>query len=263
VHDPQLFSLYLFGTLLITAFSLAVIISLVIQKQRQVKARLARQKLEFEYSQSLLNTRIEVQENTLNMLARELHDNVAQSLTACFMQVSTAGMLMTSDRGKEIMHETKENITNTIRDVRLLSHSLATGMVEQRDLHEVIQAELSRIEAFSNISCTLRSDTIYEPEPEQRLLLFRIVQEAIQNILKHARATSITIRLGSTEDHYNLSVTDNGCGFDLSSVRPVSLGLASMEERVALLKGSCTIDSKPGSGTTINIHIPLKPAAQR
>lgn len=256
MHDPHLLPLYVFGTVLIGAFGLAVTISLIVQKQRQVKSRLARQKIEFDYSQSLLNTRIEVQETTLNMVARELHDNIVQSLTASFMQVSTAGAVFGEHAGRELIEEAKDNIKTIIRDVRLLSHSLATGMVEQRELHEAIQAELTRIQTFSNITCSLRSETIIEPSSEQRLLLFRIAQEALQNIIKHALATEIAIRLASTDQHYIMTITDNGKGFDMANMKDkASLGLTNMQERAAMLNGTLTIASALNEGTTITIRV--------
>jgi two-component system NarL family sensor kinase len=258
VRDPHLLPLFIFGTLLVSGFSIAVIFSLIIQKQRQVKNRLARQQLAFDYSQSLLNTRIEVQETTLNMVASELHDNIAQTLTGCFMQLAAAGNSGTGSQST--IEEAKANIKDVIRDVRLLSHSLATGLVERRDLQDAIQAELSRIQTFSNIECSLSSLTIHELEPEQKLFLFRIVQEALQNILKHAEATKISITLDTTEEHYLMSIKDNGKGFDVDAVsESTSLGLLNMRERVTLLKGQLKVESAPGSGTSIDILIPLNP----
>jgi two-component system, NarL family, sensor kinase len=256
--DPHLIPLYIFGTLVVTGFAVAVITSLIIQKQRQVKNRLARQKLAFDYSQSLLNTRIEVQEITLNTVASELHDNIAQALTGCFMQLANAGSMLDDLGSKVYIDEAKENIKGVIKDVRLLSHSLATTMVEHRELQEVIQAELSRIESFSNISCSLRSTTIHELNPEQRLLLFRIIQEALQNILKHAQASNIIISLDSDDTYYRASIKDDGRGFDTKTVgESKSLGLVNMRDRITMLKGELDIDSAPGSGTQIEIQIPL------
>jgi len=237
----------------------AVVISLVMHKQRQVKNRLARQKMEFDYSQSLLKTRLEVQETTLNMLARELHDNITQSLTGCYMQFNIASG-MTNEVAKEtFLCQAKENLLGTISNVRLLSHSLATSMVEERNLDDVIQAELGRIQTFSKIHCMLRSESLHELEPEQRLIVFRIVQEALQNILKHARAKNITISIDEIEENYRVRITDDGQGFDTEAalVRG-SLGLISMQERVTMLKGDWKLNSNLGKGTIIDLTVPLK-----
>ena len=186
MHNPHLIPLFIFGTLLITAFGIAVVISLIIQKQRQVRNLLARQQLAFQYSQSLLTTRIEVQETTLNMLAQELHDNITQMLTGCFIQLASASEYNVLSDCRARVEEVKVNLKAVIGDVRQLSHSLATGLVEQRDLQDAIQAELTRIEKMAGIRCELYSDSIHELQPDQRLILFRAVQESLQNILKHA-----------------------------------------------------------------------------
>ena len=258
--DSQLLPLFIFGTLLVTAFAVAVIFSLVIQKQRQVKARLERQRLEFHYNQSLLNTKIEVQEATLKMLSQELHDNVNQVLTAGVMQFTSAGIYMQDETGLTIMETAKKTIRSAIRDIRLLSHSLNTGLVEHRDTAEAIQDELTRIEAFSNISCTLQSEEEHDLPAEQRLLLFRIVQEALQNILKHAKASSITVTIRSTNDQYKLQVIDDGVGFDVHEARLTnSMGMNNIRERISLMRGTLNILSAPGKGTTLDLQIPITP----
>jgi len=260
VGDSQLLPLFIFGTLLVTAFAVAVIFSLVIQKQRQVKARLERQRLEFHYNQSLLNTKIEVQEATLKMLSQELHDNVNQVLTAGVMQFTSAGIYMQDETGLTIMETAKKTIRSAIRDIRLLSHSLNTGLVEHRDTAEAIQDELTRIEAFSNISCTLQSEEEHDLPAEQRLLLFRIVQEALQNILKHAKASSITVTIRSTNDQYKLQVIDDGVGFDVHEARLTnSMGMNNIRERISLMRGTLNILSAPGKGTTLDLQIPITP----
>lgn len=259
MHNPRLIPVYIFATILIVALTVGVIISVIIQKQRQFRNKLARQQLAFNYSQSLLNTKIEVQETTLNMLAQELHDNITQALTGCFMQINSAAEFMEHKTGTAIINAARENIKDTIRDVRLLSHSLATGMVEKRELHDAIQAELSRIEAFSNIACALKSVSLHEPEPEQRLLLFRIVQEALQNVLKHAEANNITVNIDSDDNIYHLSISDDGKGFDISGADdPKTLGLMNIHQRVEMLAGSLKISSAPGTGTSVHIRIPIK-----
>jgi len=260
VGNSQLLPLFIFGTLLVTAFAVAVIFSLVIQKQRQVKARLERQRLEFHYNQSLLNTKIEVQETTLTMLSQELHDNVAQVLTAGVMQLNPAVELMQDEQGKAILNAAKKTIKSAISDIRLLSHSLNTGLVEHRDTGEAIQDELTRIEAFSKIRCKLQSEEEHDLPPEQRLLVFRIVQEALQNILKHAKASSITVAISSTDEQYRLQITDDGIGFNVQDGRlSNSLGMNNIRERTSLMRGTLNILSAPGKGTTLDLQIPIRP----
>lgn len=259
-NNVHILPFYIFGTILISAFALAVLGSLIIQKQRQVKNRLARQQLAFDYEQSLLNTKIEVREATLNMLAQELHDNITQAITGCYLEVNAAAAHIRSPEGKEIADNAKEHLMNVIRDVRLLSHSLSTGMVEHKDLYDAIQAELSRIQAFTSIDCQLASNTLVELQPHQRLLLFRVVQEALQNTLKHAAARNIRISMDDDGRSYYLAIVDDGIGFDLSAAAAShTYGLYNIRERVEKLQGRITVLSQPGEGTRIELQIPILP----
>jgi signal transduction histidine kinase len=191
------------------------------------------------------------------MLAHELHDNIAQALTGCYMQVTASTNFIEQENGKQIAEEARGSLKDIIKDVRLLSHSLATGMVERRDLHDAIQAELTRIENFSQIACTLTSSSIHEFGTEQKLLLFRIVQEALQNVIKHAQAKNINVVISDSDQDYQLTIRDDGIGFDADATsKKITLGLASMKERVEMLKGALNITSFPSVGTTIDIQIP-------
>jgi len=260
MHDLKLLPLLVLGTLVVSVSTFAVVISLVMHKQRQVKNRLARQKMEFDYGQALLNTRLEVQEITLNMLAHELHDNITQSLTGCYMQFNIAATISNDEAKETILGQAKENLLGIISNVRLLSHSLATSMIEERNLEDAIKAELDRIQTFSNINCLLQSESLHELEPEQRLIVFRIVQEALQNTLKHARAKNITISIDEIEENYRIRIADDGQGFDNeTAVVGGSLGLKTMQERVMILKGEWKLNSVQGKGTTIDLRVPLSP----
>jgi signal transduction histidine kinase len=257
VNSSHLLPLFLFGTILFIAFTVTVILAGLILMRRQIKNRLARQQMEFDHSRSLLDTRVEVRENTLNMIAQELHDNITQAMTGCYMQVNAASEFIQAEQGKEIFEDAKTHLLNVIRDVRLLSHSLATGMVEHRELQDAIQAELSRIQAFTAIECSLESDTLVELPPHKRLLLFRTVQETLQNALKHAEAKQILVHIHDDKDYYYLSVTDDGRGFDDATLSSDSFGLRSIRERIEMLKGNLQIVSKPGSGTVVKLRIPI------
>jgi signal transduction histidine kinase len=197
------------------------------------------------------------------MLAQELHDNITQAMTGCYMEVNAAAAFINDEQGKEIVKDAKEHLMNVIRDVRLLSHSLATGMVENRPLDEAIQAELTRVQTFTNIECSLESDTFFELPPDERLLLFRAVQEALQNAVKHAEANCIDVHMASDAKQFYLSIADNGKGFDRSVLSSHSYGLMSIKERIERLDGELDVVSVSGKGTTIKLRIPINKADEK
>lgn len=260
MHSPNqyILPLFVFGTLVITAFAVIIVVFLVIQKQRQVKSRLERQQLEFDYNRSLLDTKIEVQEQALKMVSQEIHDNVGQVLSSTSMQLTALRGHLKDDGGKELLEDTIGLVRKSVKDLRLLSHSLNNGLIETREIDEAIQSELDRIQAFSGVQCSLDSNSTQELAPEQRLLVFRIVQEALQNILKHAAARNIKISINAADKYQQVLVKDDGKGFDATNaLTNASLGMTNMKERATLLKANLNVMSSPGAGTTIELLVPI------
>lgn len=257
--DSYILSFYLFGTLLITGFSVVLVIFFIIQKKRQVQNFLEQQKLKFDYEHSLLTTRIEVQEQAFEFVSRDIHDNIGQVLSLGCIQLASLKNTIDSNEVVLKLDDTLQLFKKSVKDLRLLSHSLNTGLVQHRPLEQSVKTELDRIEAFSNIDCE-----VYVPNgeeglpPDQRLVVFRIVQEALQNILKHAEATKIRILLEQLDTTFNVQVTDNGIGFEQVTGQAVqSMGLLSMQQRATLMRARLTVSSLPGKGTEVNLEIPI------
>jgi signal transduction histidine kinase len=257
VHDSNLIALYTFGTIAVAGLIAALIFAFVLYKQRQAKT-VQEQKLRLhDYNAKLLQTKIEVQDATLNAVGMELHDDIAQTLTAHVLQLSAFGRTLPQDGTQTELEGYKQGIRDVISKVRLLSHSLSSNMIENRSMEAAIQAELKRIAAFSRISCVLDVDTVYEPQPRERLLLFRVLQEALQNILKHAGASSIKVSISLMDGQYSLQIADDGRGFDMAGDKmPSTMGLHNMQERMLLMLGSLQIHSDIGKGTTLVLQIP-------
>ncbi len=257
MNNSQLFLVFCLGTLVITGCALVVIFSVIIQKRRQVSSEIEQQKLSFEYQQALLHSRLEVQEATLSSLARELHDGVNTILTGGLMQVRLATELMENDEGKIILSEAQDSINEAIGSVRSLSHNMHAGMIEDIGLAGSIKRELERMSGIAGIRYTLDIAGKREPTEDHQILIYRVVQEAFQNILKHASAATVRVQIDGTPEHYHLIIRDDGKGFDIHQKKESSLGLRRMNERISLANGRMTIDSQRGAGTSISLQIPM------
>jgi signal transduction histidine kinase len=257
VHDSNLIALYTFGTIAVAGLIAALIFAFVLYKQRQAKTVQEQKLREHAYNAELLQIKIEVQEATLNTVGMELHDDIAQTLTGHILQLASLARKLPQDGTQTVLENYSQGIRDVISKVRLLSHSLSSAMTENRSVENAVQSELKRISAFSPITCSLLVDTVYEPEPRQRLLLFRVVQEALQNILKHARATTIAVTISQVGHYYQLQIADNGQGFDVTSYEMAStMGLNNMQERMHLMQGNLQIHSVIGKGTILVLQIP-------
>jgi signal transduction histidine kinase len=197
-----------------------------------------------------------------NRLARELHDSVTQYLFSLVLNANAAGTLLEKDQqqAREQIQVVQEIAQNALGEMRSLIFELRPAMLEERGLPYVLALYVDSIRRKEGLDVILRVDG------ERRLLgeleqgLYRIAQEALFNVVKHAMAKTVTVELEIRPDRVSLSVEDNGVGFDPSSPpgKGITLGLTSMRERAKLLGGEFEIQSQPGQGTRVSVRIPLE-----
>ncbi len=244
---------------MITVFAVVMTVFLIIHKQRQNRSKLERQQLEFAYNSALLKTKIEMQEQALEFVSQEIHDNVGQVLSFSCLQLSNLKSSIPDGDAKTMLSDNLDIIRQSVKELRLLSHSLNTSLIEKRDLEEAIETELSRIRAFSPIKCQLQVEgNAPELAAETRLLIFRIIQEALHNVVKHAGASSVVISIQYQPTGLQLCIKDDGKGIDMTKLaNSASVGMVNMRQRASLLHGNLEIASDGQSGTSITLKIKL------
>ena len=259
MNNPYILGVAVAGAILFTVFAVVMTVFLVIHKQRQNRSKLERQQLEFAYNSALLKTKIEMQEQALEFVSQEIHDNVGQVLSFSCLQLSNLKSQIPEGEARTMLSDNLDIIRQSVKELRLLSHSLNTTLIEKRDLEEAIETELNRIRAFSPIKCELQIEgNAPELSAETRLLIFRIIQEALHNVVKHASATTVTISLAYQPGGLLLSITDNGKGIDMSKLaNSTSVGMVNMRQRATLLHGNLEIASDGKSGTSVILKIKI------
>jgi len=195
-------------------------------------------------------------------LARELHDSVIQSLYSMALYADAAALALAA--GKQAvtvqhLQELRDMARHAMYDMRLLIFELHPPALEQEGLVAALRVRLAAVEARAGLQVGL------EIEGERRLPiaieqeLYRIAQEALNNVIKHAAARQVTVRLQFTDATVNLQVCDDGRGFDPLTARDAGgVGLRSFEERAAKVGGQVTVESQPGKGTTVTVVIVTK-----
>ncbi|KUK53277.1 MAG: GAF sensor signal transduction histidine kinase [Desulfotomaculum sp. 46_296] len=233
----------------------------------------------------LVNKIITAQEDERKHLASDLHDSVIQSLIAIWYRLQRITPADNSSADEWYLEIA--NLTNIlgdqIQDIRRILSGLRPVILDNYGLIPAVKSYISEIQEKHNISIGLRfgistkggqfksaneswerfasntTDSLRLP-PQTEIALFRILQEALTNIIKHAAATSVEIELRVRKEDILLTITDNGAGFEQSllvnSQNHNHLGLASMQERALLLGGNCIIGSQPGKGTCITVKVP-------
>jgi PAS domain S-box-containing protein len=219
-----------------------------------------------EQLQRLAAGLLTAQENANRKLARDLHDVFSQEMAAVAMEISSLKQAATeaAPRPGAALRERLDDVARRIGrladELHLTSRELHPAILEELGLEPALrnECELFRQRAAIPISLTAENVPRSLP-PDAALCLYRVAQESLRNIAKHSpQARSVQVSLAGSRRGVTLRITDEGNGFDLkSALRKGGLGLISMEERVRLVKGRLTIQSRPGDGTTVKVFIPL------
>jgi PAS domain S-box-containing protein len=206
-----------------------------------------------------------VREEERSALAREIHDDLGQILVALKIDIGLLKQKILKNEAFVMSVDILSRfdnlsslIDNTIKTARRIMNGLRPEQLELLGLEVAIKEYLRDFENRHQLDCQFRS-TISELEinHQQTLVYFRILQEAMTNIVKHAKATNVIVELGSFQNILYMEITDNGVGFDIkNSGRNDSYGMIGMKERVFILKGELTITSKVGEGTKVRVEIP-------
>jgi len=233
-----------------------IIYFVVLYRNRQLKNRQEQEQLQSNFKQEVLKAQIEMQEQTLNHVSREIHDNITQVLS--FVKLNLAMMAKTEEPEKKTgIDETRELVAQAITDLRDLSKSLSFEQIKQIGLLKTIEIETKRINKTAVIKTILNTDgDIYPLGHQRELVLFRIFQEALNNSLKHSGAKHFKISLQYYRELFNLTLEDDGVGFSKELFgKGDGSGLRNIENRAALIGAIATIDSAPDKGCIINISL--------
>lgn len=194
-------------------------------------------------------------------LARELHDSVTQSLYSLTLFAEAGREMVESGTTQAISHNfvrMGETALQALKEMRLLVYELRPLALERDGLVDALHQRLNAVEGRVNVKARLVADDAIKLPAQVEEGLYRIAQEALNNTLKHAKATLVTLYLRHQDDQVELELVDNGAGFDPKITAEMGgMGLASMRERARHLGGKLTISSEPGAGTQIKVNINL------
>lgn len=233
-----------------------LVIFLITHKKKQYRNLLEKQQMESNYQNQLLQSKLEVQEQSFKHFSEEIHDNVGQMLSIVKMQLYG---IKNSSKEQEVVTKAAdctELLGKAINDLRNISHTLNSAFVSNAGLADTIEKDLEYIRSARDVKCTLhRSGQEYELENEKELMVFRIIQEAVGNAVKHASASTIDVYLHYQPDKLNVVIADDGKGFDTGAISKSGIGLNNMHVRADLLKGNLQLVSEKDKGTTITFSI--------
>ena len=229
------------------------------RKQAEGKLKESRQRL-----QTLSRRLVKIQETERRHLARELHDEIGQALTVTEMNLQ-ALLAIAGHRRPDAAPESEPDVVEHVQEqVHDISLNLRPSMLDDLGLEPALRWLAKRQAALAGLQAEVRAEPLEQRlDPMIETECFRVAQEALTNVVKHAKAHTVNVELSRNEEQLHLSVRDDGVGFDVARLREqavggASLGLLSMEERATLAGGGLQYHSTPGQGTEVHAWFPLK-----
>ena len=224
---------------------------------KEAKAGLEESRLQLR---ALAARRDQAREEERKHIARELHDELGQTLTALRMNVSLLRVRFGADNPALMEHARNmtELVDRNIQVVRNVASALRPAALDM-GVASALEWLAEQFTQHTGVACALRvAPEAGALEDDCAMVVFRVVQESLTNVARHAQASQVEVSLGRDERAYRLEVRDDGCGFDPQRIRKKTLGLVGMRERVLMLDGELGIVSAPNCGTTLSVGIPLR-----
>ncbi|MFC3416629.1 sensor histidine kinase [Algoriphagus hitonicola] len=241
--------LIIFGGIFLGAIMSSFVVAMVVlHRQRQVQNKQKINQLQTEFEKTLLNVENEIQQETLTHIGRELHDNIGQLLSLSKLYLGSSK--------PEKQAEGRNLITKIITEVRGLSKTLNLDWVESMSLQDFISQQLQKIQETGFCETSLHTNGKEPSFPkDKKLVLIRVIQECLNNAIKHASPSKIEVNIPQNPGEYQIHISDNGKGFD-TSVKSEGSGMYNLKKRMETIGGKFLVTSTPGKGTEIKLFLP-------
>jgi two-component system, NarL family, sensor kinase len=244
-------------TIILLLLGFFILLLFILYRNKQIANK---KKIDLLNNESL-KTQLEIQEQTLKTISQEIHDNIGQVLSLAKLNLNTMDITK-QDKLQEKISDSKKLVSKAIQDLRDLSRSMNTDNIEAIGLVRAIEYEMEMIRKTGFKTELNVEGNIIRVEPQKELILFRIIQEVLNNIIKHSEASVITTKIVYAEKEIKIEVKDNGKGFDLAPLNNnetsgFGLGIRNMHNRAKLIGADFTMSSNIDGGTAVALTMPL------
>lgn len=243
-------------TLTVIVMVVVIIVIFSVFQNRKIKLLLDKRADKIRFEEEIIKSQLETQEQTLQNISWELHDNVGQLLSVAKMQLNILQPSIDESQ-KGILDETSDIISKSLQEIRTLSRLLNPDTVTNMGLKKSIELELLRFNRLNFLKASL--EVYGNPKPinqKDEIILFRILQEFLSNSIKHAKAKTLKVNLQYFKDSLIITAKDTGVGFDEKKIEKGS-GLINMKKRAKLIGADLELKSKKNQGVTLILNYPL------
>lgn len=249
----NLFLAGVFGMLLL---SIALVVFFVIYQRRIFAQERVREEKDKAHQKELLTAAVEVQETERRRIAGDLHDDIGSLLSATRLYLRQLNPEANKEKTVEIRDQALAILDEMIQNTRRITHDLMPPALEKFGFQAAAEDMCERIDRSGGIKVNFRSDSDGRLEPRQEVALYRVLQELMNNTLKHAMAKTIDVTIDRRQDTFNFTYRDDGKGFDTALVKSQGLGLRNIESRVSLIGGHLQSVTSPGNGLSVAVTLP-------
>lgn len=249
------------STATLLSLCVAIIYFLFLYQRKRFRHQHELMEIREAYNQALFQSKLAIQEQTLDHISKELHANFSHLVSLININLSEI-LPGIPDSQRDNVIETKSLAKQLMSDLKALSANLNTDHIMHIGFVKALENELKRLEKTRKFEITFtQTGDVYRLSAEHEIILFRLCQEVLNNVVKYSRATAITTSLSFLPDHLLLCITDNGIGFDVEhalnrSGEKQSTGLLNIQKRATLINANFSISSHTGRGTQVMINIP-------
>lgn len=256
--DQEIYFTVIAGGAVMVMLVSIIIIAVIKYQNRIYKHRKEQAQLHVKFSHTLLESQLEIQEQTFRHISSELHDNLGQIASLIKLNLFTIE-LDDLENAKDKIENTKELTRQLLSDIKSLSVSLSSDRIAKAGLSQAIVTEVDRLNKTGQFVATFRDvGSLPILDNDKATILYRMVQEVLNNMVKHSRAKKITVLLSASEKMISLEISDNGIGFNVSEkINSGGAGLMNLQKRAALIHALLDTQSNPGNGSKTTIELPV------
>jgi len=260
MHAPNravIITIFVITTIVVLLLLGFILAMLYLSRKRQQNFALELEKVKTNFEKELLKTQLEIQEQTFQYISREIHDNIGQFISLAKLQLNTLDFKELKLVKGQVTHSA-DLLTKALDDLRDLSRSLSSETIRSNGLATAVEQQIAQLKKLEWSEVVYEVKGEYQFMDEQKeIFILRILQEAVNNIVRHSDARKVSILLNYTQTNLSLHIADNGRGFDPTIIgHGTSSGISNMNKRASMIGAIFDIQSSIGTGTAVSLFVP-------
>jgi signal transduction histidine kinase len=259
MQQTEIISFIIVSGILLFVFVLGIVAFVLQYRKKRVEHENEKVMINVKHNEELLSTQLEMQQQTMQHIGREIHDNVGQKLTLASLYTQQLSFENKAPQINDKIENISSILNESLQELRRLSKTLIDDTIAEKNIVQLLKQECDNIEAlkYCAVQYTYFENNI-TLSYQQKNVVLRIVQEFLQNSIKHSKCKNIKVSIQQENDFVKLQIQDDGIGFEIENTVGKGIGLKNIAKRIQLLDGTFNLTSNLLKGTILQINIPIQ-----